>query len=81
MQPMEATTDDGDTAPGWDLSPYQAMIGRDKARKRYSELLTQKAKLLSLLVQRTEVDIEQKIAVVSVQGVDFDTWKRGRPSG
>lgn len=79
IQPIPRMADGGeDEAPGWDLSPYQAAVIRDKARKRYGELNIQKSRLLSLMVQRTEVDVNEKSVVVHVQGVDFDAWQQGR---
>jgi DNA-binding CsgD family transcriptional regulator len=77
-EPIGKQTEDGDEAPGWDLSPYQAAVIRDKARQRYTDLLAHESRLLSLLVQRSEVDINEKSVVVHVQGVDFEAWQRGR---
>ena len=61
----------GGEEPGWDLSPLGAAQTRLKARKLYSELQQQKQKLLGLLVNRTEVDVESKVMVVKIKGVDL----------
>ena len=58
----------------WDLTPYQAAQTRKGARKQYAELLRSKAQLLSLLVQRTEVDVQQTNYVVQLGGVDLSSW-------
>jgi transposase len=58
----------------WDMSPYQAAITRKGARKQYAELLRAKAQLLSLLVQRQEVDVQQTNYVVQLGGVDLSNW-------
>lgn len=58
----------------WDLTPYQAGQIRKGARKQYAELLRAKAQLLSLLVQRQEVDVQQTNYVVQLGGVDLSKW-------
>lgn len=58
----------------WDMSPYQASQVRKGARKQYAELLRAKAQLLSLLVQRQEIDVQQTNYVVQLGGVDLSAW-------
>jgi len=58
----------------WDLTPYQASQVRKGARKQYAELLRAKAQLLSLLVQRQEIDVQQTNYVVQLGGVDLSSW-------
>ena len=58
----------------WDFTPYQAANTRRGARKQYAELLRAKAQLLSLLVQRQEVDVQQTNYVIQLGGVDLSQW-------
>jgi len=62
---------DAEGGEKWNLSIYQAANIRAKARKQFSELLRMKAQLLSLLVQRHEVDVTETKFVVKMRGVDF----------
>jgi hypothetical protein len=72
MEPIRGYDASGNET--WDLTPYQAANIRKGARKQYAELLTHKAKLLSLLVQRQEVDVQQTNYVVQLGGVDMSLW-------
>jgi len=59
-----------DGSKTWALTPFQAQRTRDAARKRYMELMKYQAQLLQLLVTKTEVDVNQKIAVVTIRNID-----------
>lgn len=59
------------TEAKWDLTPLQAANIRRSARALYADLQKQKSKLLGLLVNKTEVDVESKVMVVQVKGVDL----------
>lgn len=69
MQPVE------DGEGGYFLTIAQAARIRKDAMKVYADLMRYKAQLLSLLVQRVEVDVEQKVMVVEMKNVDFDTLR------
>ena len=59
---------------GWDLTPYQAGKMRSDARKEYMIALRHQAKLLQLLVSKTEIEVEQKVMVVKLRNVDLSMF-------
>jgi DNA-binding CsgD family transcriptional regulator len=76
---MAEIQDDMDCQPiegekGWDLTPFQAQRTRDAARKRYLELMQYQARLLQLLVQKSEVDVQHKVVVKPLRGVDLSSF-------
>ena len=72
-QPIVSYDADGDES-GWDLTPFQASRTRQAARKQYVELMQHQARLLQLLVQKTEIDIEQRVVVANLRNVDLSAF-------
>ena len=78
-KPVRAFDAMGDES-GWDLTPYQAEKIRSDARKDWMTASEKQAKLLQLLVHKTEVDVEQKVIVMNLRGVDTSSFpKQGDP--
>ena len=63
------------------LTLEQAARIRRDARRDYLRVMEHIARLEQLLVQKTEVDIEHKVAVVKVRNVDIDSFPRQNGSG
>ena len=72
-QPIPAM-DANEDESGWDLTPFQAGRTRQAARKQYLELMQHQARLLQLLVQKTEVDIEHRVVVANLRNVDLSAF-------
>ena len=69
-EPIQAYDALGDVS-GWELTPFQAGKMRSDARKEYMAVVTHQAKLLQLLVSKTEVEVEQRVLVMKLRNVDF----------
>jgi len=68
--------------PTWDsegnpeLTRYQAEKIRSDARRDFMAAQEKQAKLLQLLVHKTEVDVEQKVIVMNLRGVDTSSFPK-----